>query len=103
MTFNKVCTLSDIPVDKGLKVRNGEISVAIFKVEGEVLATQDYCSHGLWSLTDIGYIDGNQIVCPIHMGKFCARSGRATAIPAHQPLKKYSVRVEGENVFIAFD
>ena len=103
MTFKKVCTLHDIPEKKAIKVADGENIVAIFKANGEVFATQDHCSHGLWSLTEIGYLEDDQIVCSLHMGKFCARSGKVQSIPAQQPLKKYPARIDGEDVYIAFD
>ncbi|WP_338448514.1 non-heme iron oxygenase ferredoxin subunit [Niallia oryzisoli] len=103
MAFTKVCTLKDIPEDKGLKVEDGETSAAVFKVEGKVFATQDLCSHGLWSLSEIGYLEGDQVVCSLHMGKFCVRSGKVKSLPPHQQLKKFPARVEGEDVYVAFD
>lgn len=103
MAFAKVCTLQDIPEDKGLKVGDGKTSVAIFKVDGNVFATQDLCSHGLWSLSEIGYLEGDQVVCSLHMGKFCVHSGKVKSLPPHRPLKKFPARVEGEDVYVAFD
>ena len=76
MTFKKVCTLNDIPENKGLKFESEEMNVAVFKVNGEVFTTQDHCSHGLWSLSEVGYVEGEQIVCALHMGKFCIHSCR---------------------------
>lgn len=103
MTFKVVCTLNEIPEDKGLKVQDGETSVAVFKIDRNVFATQDLCSHGLWSLSEIGYLEGDQVVCTLHMGKFCVHSGKVKSLPPNRPLKKYPVRVEGEDVYVAFD
>ncbi|WP_394233918.1 non-heme iron oxygenase ferredoxin subunit [Niallia oryzisoli] len=103
MAFTKVCTLQDIPENKGLKVKNGETIAAIFKRDGNVFVTQDLCSHGLWSLSEIGYLEGNQVVCSLHMGKFCLHTGKVKSLPPNQPLKKYPARVKGEDVYVAFD
>ncbi|KAA9028619.1 non-heme iron oxygenase ferredoxin subunit [Niallia endozanthoxylica] len=103
MAFTKVCTLQNIPENKGLKVENGEASVAVFKVNGKVFAIQDLCSHGLWSLSEIGYLEGDAVVCPLHMGKFCVHTGKVTSLPPNRPLKKYPALVEGEDVYVAFD
>lgn len=104
MEFTKVCTLADIPENEGLKVVDGDTSVAIFKVDGKVFATQDRCTHGVWSLSEGGYLDdGGVVVCSLHMGKFCVRSGKIKSSPPLRPLKIYPVRVEGDDVFVAFD
>ncbi|WP_428912452.1 non-heme iron oxygenase ferredoxin subunit [Niallia sp. Krafla_26] len=103
MTFTKVCTLIDIPEDRGLNVKDGDLSVAVFKIGREVYATQDLCSHGLWSLSEIGYLEGDRIVCSLHMGKFCVQSGRVKSLPPRQPLKTYPTLIKGEDVYIDFD
>ena len=103
MEYTKACTLADIPTEEGLKVENGDTSVALFKVGGEVYATQDRCTHGIWSLSEGGYLEGDVIVCSLHLGKFCARTGKIKAAPPCRPLKIYPTRVEGDDVFVAFD
>lgn len=103
LKYTKVCTLSDLPDDEGLKVVEGDTAVAVFNVNGKVLATQDRCSHAKWSLSEGGYLDGDVIVCSLHMGKFCAHTGAVKMAPPWKPLKKYPVKVEGEDVFVAFE
>ncbi|OXM82695.1 non-heme iron oxygenase ferredoxin subunit [Paenibacillus rigui] len=103
MKYTLVCTLSELPNDEGLKVVQGNTAVAVFKVNGEVFATQDLCSHAKWSLSEGGYLEGDVIVCSLHMGKFCARTGEVKMAPPWKPLKKYPVRVDGDDVYVAFE
>jgi len=77
MKFTRVCERSDVPEGEALKVESGGTSVAIFNVDGELFATQDRCTHGDWSLSEGGYLDGDVVECSLHMGKFCVRTGKS--------------------------
>jgi biphenyl 2,3-dioxygenase ferredoxin component len=103
MTFIKVCKLDEVPVGEALKVECGEVAVAIFNVDGELFGTQDNCSHGQWSLSEGGYLDGDVVECSLHMGKFCVRTGKVKAQPPCDPIKIYPVRVEGNDVLVNFE
>lgn len=103
MTFTKVCKLEDVPPGEALKVESGAVSVAIFNVAGELFGTQDLCSHGQWSLSEGGYLDGDVVECSLHMGKFCVRTGKVKAQPPCESLKVYPIRVEGNDVYVNFD
>ena len=73
--------------------------LAIYKVEGEFFATDNICTHGQARLCD-GFLDGFEIECPHHQGKFDVRDGRATCEPATVAVRSYPVRVEGGRVFV---
>ena len=66
--------------------------LAIFRIDDEFHVTDDTCTHGEASLAD-GFIKGDEIECPWHSGKFCIRDGRATAMPAVEPIRVYKTRV----------
>jgi naphthalene 1,2-dioxygenase system ferredoxin subunit len=61
--------------------------------------TADMCSHGPGLLSD-GYVDGFDIECPFHQGRFDLRTGDATLAPCTQPIKVWPVKVEGGRVFL---
>ncbi|EWS65520.1 3-phenylpropionate dioxygenase [Hydrogenophaga sp. Root209] len=103
MKFTRVCERSDVPEGEALKVESGDTSVAIFNVDGELFATQDRCTHGDWSLSEGGYLDGDVVECSLHMGKFCVRTGKIKSPPPCQALKVFPIRVEGNEVFVDFD
>nr|AAB36669.1 isopropylbenzene-2,3-dioxygenase [Pseudomonas sp. JR1] len=103
MTFSKVCEVSDVPVGDALQVESKGEAVAIFNVDGELFATQERCTHGDWSLSEGGYLEGDIVECSLHMGRFCVRTGKVKAAPPCEPLKIYPIRIDGSDVFVDFD
>ena len=77
----------------------GRAPVAIYKLDGEFLATDDTCTHGEASLAE-GDIDGDSIVCPFHLGAFNIRSGEATVAPCVIPLRTYPVIRQGDELYL---
>jgi len=76
--------------------------LAVYNVDGRFHATDDTCTHARASLTD-GDLDGDEVICPVHMGTFCVRTGEALSFPASQPLRTYPVSVEDGVVWAALD
>ena len=76
--------------------------LAFYTVAGEVYATDNTCTHGQARLCD-GFLDGHEIECPLHQGKFDVRTGRPTCEPATEPLRSYPVKIEGNRVFVRID
>jgi naphthalene 1,2-dioxygenase ferredoxin component len=103
-TTNWVDALSadDLPSDdvKGVAVAGRDI--AIYAVGDDVYATDNICTHGQARLCD-GFLDGHEIECPLHQGKFDVRNGTPTCAPATEALRSYPVKVEGGRVFLQLD
>ena len=76
--------------------------LAVYGIDGTVHATDNTCTHGLARLCD-GFLEGFEIECPMHQGRFDVRTGVATCAPAVSPIRVYPVKVEGGEVFIALD
>ena len=49
---------------------------------------------------DQGELQGCQIMCPRHGALFDVTTGRALTLPAVMPLETYTVRIEGDDVFV---
>jgi naphthalene 1,2-dioxygenase ferredoxin component len=92
----------DLPTDDVIGVAVAGRDIAIFAVDGEVYATDNLCTHGRARLCD-GFLDGHEIECPLHQGKFDVRNGQPTCAPVSQALKSYPVRIEGGRVFLQID
>ena len=73
--------------------------IALYRIGDEFFATDDTCSHAHGSLSE-GYVDGEEIECPLHGGCFNIRTGEATRPPATEPVATYEVRIEGEDILI---
>ena len=92
----------DLPDDDVVGVQVAGRDLAFYKVGDEVYATDNICTHGHARLCD-GFLDGHEIECPLHQGKFDVRDGHPTCEPATGPLRSYPVKIEGNRVFIQVD
>lgn len=76
-----------------------EKSIALYQVDGEVFATDNMCTHGNARLCD-GFLEGHEIECPFHQGRFDIRSGKALCAPLTEDVKTYPVKIDGNRIFI---
>ncbi len=81
---------------------DGRKPLAIYNVNGEFYATDDTCTHGEASLAD-GELEGQEIICPFHMGGFDVRTGEASIPPCSEPLRTYPVIVDDDTLLIEVD
>jgi naphthalene 1,2-dioxygenase system ferredoxin subunit len=93
---------SDLPTDDVIGVPVAGRDIALYTVSGEVYATDNICTHGQARLCD-GFLDGHEIECPLHQGKFDVRDGRPTCEPVTEGLRSYPVKIEGQRVFVQID
>ncbi|MDZ4065822.1 MAG: non-heme iron oxygenase ferredoxin subunit [Tabrizicola sp.] len=100
MSWTKLCCISDIPEDDGLRLdRDDRGPLAVWRVGDAVYVTDDTCTHGQASLTEGGILDGFQIECGLHLGAFDIRDGKVTSAPCTVPLRVYPVRLDAGEVF----
>lgn len=92
----------ELPTDDVMGVQVAGRDLALYTVGEEVYATDNICTHGLARLCD-GFLDGHEIECPLHQGKFDIRDGRPACEPVTEPLRSYPVKIEGKRVFIQID
>ena len=97
-----LCRLDELEEDT---ITGGQLPgghrVAIYLIEGEVYVTDDRCSHGDASLTEEGTIDGCQVECSWHFGRFDIRTGEPTASPCTEAIRTYRVSVQDGAVHVA--
>ncbi len=76
------------------------LDVALYKTEdGGVFATDNICSHGQARLCE-GFLEGHEIECPYHQGRFDIRNGQPTLAPCTTPVKSYPVKLEDGRVWL---
>ncbi|QWW72360.1 non-heme iron oxygenase ferredoxin subunit [Rhizobium sp. WYJ-E13] len=95
----RVCSTEDVDWDSALRVEIEDLVLAVFNVNGMFYVTDDLCTHGPGSLSE-GFLEGHEIECDFHNGKFDVRTGQVTAPPCMVPVKTYNVTVEGTDVMI---
>ena len=71
----------------------------IYKVKGEVFATDGLCTHEAQHLED-GVLIGHIIECPLHQGRFDIRNGKCAGGPVCEHLNTYRVKIEEEKLYI---
>ena len=99
--MERLCASADVPEGEVRQVDLGDGRVlAVYRVDGEVYATDDLCSHGDASLAD-GEIEDGKIVCPYHMGSFCIRTGEPTGAPCSVPIRTYTLVEQDGEIMLA--
>ena len=97
--WTRVGTVNDVKEGQVIQVVVEGEEVALAKVNGELLATSDVCSHEYVHLSG-GWMEGEEIECPEHGSRFHMKTGEVANLPATQPIPVYDVKVEGEEVFL---
>lgn len=95
----ELAAVDSIPEDDVIGIDAGGKSFALYMVDGEVYVTDNICTHGNARLCD-GFLEGHEIECPLHQGKFDIRNGKAMCAPLTEDVKTYPVKIEGAQVFV---
>ena len=95
----RLCAIRDVDWNGALKVESGDLTLAVFNVEGAFYVTDDACTHGPGSLSE-GYLDGHVVECDFHNGAFDLRTGAVVAPPCMIPVRTYKAVVEGDDLLV---
>ena len=87
-----LCAAADVTGDVPMRAAAGAAAFAVFRVGDRYYVTQDDCTHGPGSLAE-GFVDGEEIECPFHQGRFHIPTGRPSAPPCTIPLRVWEARV----------
>ncbi len=88
----------DIPLGEAVRIE-AEVPIAVFNVDGELLAIDDTCTHQDASLAD-GWLEGCAVECPLHAACFDLRTGMPSGPPAKMPVRTHEVVVEDGLVYV---
>jgi naphthalene 1,2-dioxygenase system ferredoxin subunit len=92
--------MNDVPADDVIGVVVAGRDIALYNAGGEIFATDNICTHGQARLCE-GFLEGHEIECPLHQGRFDVRTGQPTCAPVTEAIRSYPVRIEGGRVFLA--
>jgi nitrite reductase/ring-hydroxylating ferredoxin subunit len=95
----QLCAADDVPEGGALKVEAEGLTLAVFNVSGRIYVTDDQCTHGPGSLSE-GWVEGEEIECDFHNGRFHIPSGAVTAPPCMVPIATYATDVIDGQVMI---
>jgi 3-phenylpropionate/trans-cinnamate dioxygenase ferredoxin subunit len=100
--FVRVCGVGEVSEGEMKAVEVDGEAVLLCKVEGELYAVHDECTHECFPLSE-GTLDGHCVTCLLHGARFDVRSGEVLALPAYGAVKTYAVKVEGDDVLVAVE
>ena len=98
-----VARVAEIPDGEGLQIHVPDHApIALFRTDSGVFALDDTCTHAAASMAE-GYVEGEEVECPIHQGRFDLATGRAVCFPVTEALRTYQVSIVGDEVFVDLD
>jgi 3-phenylpropionate/trans-cinnamate dioxygenase ferredoxin subunit len=99
MTF--VAKFSELESGTAHKVMVDGVAVAVVRIEDEVFAIADTCSHADISLSlGMVWCETKQIECIKHGSAFNLVTGQPDTFPATQPVAVYSAKVVNDEVIV---
>lgn len=88
----EVGPLADLPPGSAHRVETPHGPVAVFNIDGVLLAVADTCTHEDASLSE-GFLEGNLIECPLHGAQFDLTTGEPQSLPACTAVRRFAVQV----------
>ncbi len=98
--FIKVAKLDDLEDGDLMAVEVDGEPVCLAKVDGEVYAFTDNCTHISGPLNE-GELDDDVLTCPWHGAQFNVRTGKVLRGPARQDIQTYAVRVDNDDILVS--
>jgi len=80
--WTDAAAVADVPEEDIIGIDVAGRDIALYSVEGQIYATDNVCTHGNARLCD-GFLEGHEIECLLHQGKFDVRTGQAGGWAAH--------------------
>ena len=101
----KIAELNDIEQEEAIVISPEDSghkdAIAVFRTEDdEVYALDDICTHAEASLAD-GWIEGTEVECPMHSGRFCLKSGKVLSMPATESTRTHKVELRGTEIWLS--
>jgi len=97
--YVKVCDVAEVSLGSMHPVDVARRRLMIVNVNGQLYATDRICTHEEADLST-GFLAGSIVTCPLHLSRFDLVTGEVQNAPASVPLKTYSLKVEGTNVYV---
>lgn len=95
----RIGSVTDLPVEGGSNVVEVDgRTIALYRVDGNLYAVDDICTHAASSLSREGERCGLVVECALHRARFSLETGQALVGPTRKPLRRYHLEVRGDDV-----
>jgi len=98
--LHPIANTSEIAPGQGKAFAVGKRQIAIFHLDGEYFAINDYCPHMGASLSQ-GYVEDYEVSCAWHAWRFDVRDG-TWCDNRRIKTDSYPVTVEGDQIYVEF-
>ena len=97
----KICKLDELFSGKARRFEVADRAIAVVRIDNQVYAIGDKCSHADVSLSDGEVLcDTKEIECVRHASSFSLETGKPNTLRATQPVPIYVATVDNGDVFI---
>ena len=98
--FVRVAGRGDVPAGEMLIVEVEGEEMVLANVDGQIYAFGNGCTHRGGPLGE-GLLEGDEVECPFHQGRFNVKTGEAVQEPPTEPVPTYEVQVDGDDIRVA--
>ena len=98
--FVRVAGRGDVPAGEMLIVEIEGEEIVLANVDGQIYAFGNGCTHRGGPLGE-GLLEGDEVECPFHQGRFNVKTGEAVQEPPTEPVPTYQVQLDGDDVKVA--
>ncbi|MGE3988610.1 non-heme iron oxygenase ferredoxin subunit [Pseudorhodoplanes sp.] len=95
----RVASIDEIPAAGVRAVEVNGHELALYNIAGSIFCTSNICTHAYALLSD-GFLEGTEIECPLHAGRFDVLTGKALCSPVTENLVVYETKVSGTDVLV---
>jgi nitrite reductase/ring-hydroxylating ferredoxin subunit len=101
MTWKHLCATSKLSEGEPLGFTVGDQRVALYKVDDDIFATDDVCSHA-FALLSTGFLEGHVVECPLHGAMFDVRDGRCRS-GTYKNISTFRVEIRDGEIYVHLD
>jgi 3-phenylpropionate/trans-cinnamate dioxygenase ferredoxin component len=99
--FVRLCGRHEIEPGTARRFEVGAYQIAVVRIEDDVYAIGDTCSHEDYSLSEGEVLPEEcEIECWKHGSTFDLRTGEPQTLPATKPVPVYAVRLDDDDVMV---
>ena len=98
--FVRVAGRGDVPAGEMLIVEIEGEEIVLANVDGQIYAFGNGCTHRGGPLGE-GLLEGDEVECPFHQGRFNVKTGEAVQEPPTDPIPTYQVQLDGDDIMVA--
>jgi CDP-4-dehydro-6-deoxyglucose reductase len=100
--WTDIGAVEDFSEEEPVAVETGGMQLAIFRLEDQLFALHDLCTHGVARLSE-GYVEDGCVECPLHQGLFDIRTGAAKCAPVTEAVRSFPLRIHDGRVQVAVE